>query len=79
MPPSSAFHIRELPRTERPRERLKSLGAHALSSAELLAILIGTGTAGRSALALAHDGYQFADCGHGGSVEGRGEVYVRTE
>ncbi|MCX5764742.1 MAG: DNA repair protein RadC [Gemmatimonadetes bacterium] len=55
MSPSTAFGIHELPRTERPRERLKSLGAHALSSAELLAILIGTGTAGRSALAVAHD------------------------
>jgi DNA repair protein RadC len=47
--------LRELPRAERPRERLKSLGAQALSSSELLAILIGTGTSGRSALAVAHD------------------------
>ena len=44
-----------MPRTERPRERLKTLGAHALSSSELLAILIGTGSAGRSSLAVAHD------------------------
>ncbi len=44
-----------MPRAERPRERLKSLGAHALSSSELLAILIGTGSAGRSSLAVAHD------------------------
>ena len=47
--------LRELPRAERPRERLKTLGAQALSSSELLAILIGTGTSGRSALAVAHD------------------------
>jgi DNA repair protein RadC len=47
--------IRELPRGERPRERLKAHGAHALSSAELLAIVLGTGAAGRSALALAHE------------------------
>ena len=47
--------LRELPRAERPRERLKTLGAHALSASELLAILIGTGTSGRSALAVAHD------------------------
>ena len=46
----SALSIREMPRTERPRERLKDLGAHALSSAELLAILLGTGVEGRSAL-----------------------------
>jgi DNA repair protein RadC len=47
--------LRELPRAERPRERLRTLGAQALSSSELLAILIGTGTSGRSALAVAHD------------------------
>ena len=47
---TKALSIRELPRSERPRERLKHLGAHALSSAELLAIVVGTGAAGRSAL-----------------------------
>jgi len=59
VPPLTLSHatpaLRELPRAERPRERLKSLGAQALSSSELLAILIGTGTQGRSALAVAHD------------------------
>ena len=44
--------IRELPRSERPRERLKALGAQSLSAAELLAILIGSGGARRSALSL---------------------------
>ena len=43
---STALAIRELPRSERPRERLVALGACALSSAELLAILVGTGSAG---------------------------------
>src|SRR5438105_2947724 len=47
---SKGLTIRELPRTERPRERLVDLGASALSSAELLAILLGSGGAGRSAL-----------------------------
>jgi DNA repair protein RadC len=46
----NALTIRELPRSERPRERLKELGAQALSSAELLALLLGSGCAGRSAL-----------------------------
>lgn len=55
MPSSVALRLRELPRTERPRERLKDLGAQALSSAELLAILIGSGTAGSSALVLAQN------------------------
>ena len=47
---SKVLNIRELPRSERPRERLLDLGAPALSSAELLAILLGSGGAGRSAL-----------------------------
>ena len=47
-----ALTIRELPRPERPRERLKHLGSQALSSAELLAIVLGTGGRGRSALGL---------------------------
>jgi DNA repair protein RadC len=42
--------IRELPRTERPRERLIDLGAVSLSSAELIAILLGSGGSGRSAV-----------------------------
>ena len=42
--------IRDLPAGERPRERLLQAGAGALSNAELLAILLRTGTAGESAL-----------------------------
>ncbi len=45
----------DLPPEERPRERLWSKGAAALSLAELLAILLGTGTRNRDALALAGD------------------------
>lgn len=47
--------IRELPRTDRPRERLVDLGAHALATAELLAIILGAGGRGRSALAIGQD------------------------
>jgi DNA repair protein RadC len=50
----TALSIRELPRSERPRERLSDLGAQALSSAELLAILLGSGGAGRTALQVGH-------------------------
>ena len=50
-----ALTIRELPRSERPRERLKALGAQALSSAELLALVIGTGTGRRSAAAVGQE------------------------
>lgn len=45
--------IHDLPVTERPRERLLEAGAAALSNAELLAILLRTGTAGASALDIA--------------------------
>lgn len=45
--------ILELPTEERPREKLISLGSSVVSNAELLAILIGTGTKDRSALDLA--------------------------
>ena len=51
----TSLTIRELPRSDRPRERLVDLGAHALSTAELLAIVIGTGGRARSALGLGHD------------------------
>ncbi|MDR1496238.1 MAG: DNA repair protein RadC [Clostridiales Family XIII bacterium] len=45
--------IKELPQSERPRERLISHGAGALSNQELLALLIGSGVKGESAMALA--------------------------
>ena len=45
--------IREWPVRERPRERLRAVGAGALSVRELLAILIGSGTEGKSALDVA--------------------------
>jgi DNA repair protein RadC len=51
---TGALSIRELPRSDRPRERLIDLGAQALSSAELLAILLGSGGTGRTALQLGH-------------------------
>lgn len=45
--------IKNWPKDERPRERLFKHGEHYLSDAELLAILLGTGTRGESALDLA--------------------------
>jgi len=51
----AAMAIRDWPSDERPREKLLDKGAGALSDAELLAILLRTGTRGRSALDLARD------------------------
>jgi DNA repair protein RadC len=45
--------IRDLPPTDRPRERLRDFGAGALSNAELLAILLRVGSSKESALAQA--------------------------
>ena len=47
--------IREIPLDERPRERLLAAGAGALSDAELVALLLRTGSRGTSAVALARD------------------------
>ncbi len=52
-----ALSIRELPPAERPRERLTRHGATALSTTELLAIVVGSGAGGRSALLVAQDVY----------------------
>ena len=47
--------IRELPASDRPRERLRRLGAGQLATAELVAILVGSGAPGYSALALGYE------------------------
>jgi len=45
--------VRDLPAAERPRERLALRGPAGLSAAELIAVVWGTGAAGRSAVELA--------------------------
>jgi DNA repair protein RadC len=49
------MNLKSLPYTERPRERLSQYGPDALSTVELLAILLGSGTQSRSVLELAAD------------------------
>lgn len=49
------MHIRDWPETERPREKLLARGAGSLSDAELLALFLGSGTAGRDAVAGARE------------------------
>jgi DNA repair protein RadC len=53
--PTRGHVIRELPEAERPRERLALRGAGGLTSAELIALLWGSGVRGRSAVELATD------------------------
>jgi DNA repair protein RadC len=50
---NTTLMLRELPVSERPREKIKSLGTRGVSNAELLAILIGSGTEKESAISLA--------------------------
>ena len=47
--------IKDWPANERPREKLLRSGPEALSSAELLAIILNHGRAGQTALDLARD------------------------
>ncbi len=51
----TSFTRHDLPAEERPRERLKKFGPDALSSVELLALVIGRGIPGKSALTIAHE------------------------
>lgn len=53
--------IREWPVRERPRERLRAVGPGALSVRELLAILVGSGSEGRTAVDVAGELVQLAD------------------
>lgn len=55
MEPTVYTTIRELPASERPREKLAAWGATSLRDHELLAILLRTGTHQRSALQLAQE------------------------
>jgi DNA repair protein RadC len=50
---AQSYVLKDVPNEDRPRERLMMIGAEALSHAELLAILIGTGTRRESAVLLA--------------------------
>jgi len=50
---SKGYRIRDIPKVDRPRERLERKGPGALSSTELLAILLGSGTVGKNVLEVA--------------------------
>lgn len=49
------YLIRDMPVHDRPRERMFKHGAKTLSDAELLAVILGTGAAGKNAIHLAQE------------------------
>ncbi|SNR73432.1 RadC family protein [Desulfurobacterium atlanticum] len=51
----SFYTIKELPESDRPREKLLKLGAENLTDTELIAILLRTGTKGKNVLDLARE------------------------
>ena len=53
--PAVQSPIKDWPKSEQPREKLRIYGATALSDAELLAIFLRVGVRGKSAVALAKD------------------------
>ena len=53
MAEKAAFTVRDLPPSDRPRERLSTLGAEALSQQELIACLLSRGFSGESVLTTA--------------------------
>lgn len=67
----SVINLKDFPEEDRPRERLLSQGADALSSAELIAILLGSGTKGKHVLDLAQE-----IISHFGSLEALADATV---
>lgn len=53
--PNTLIPMERLALAERPRERLRALGVRSLGTAELLAVILGSGSRGRSSLTIAHD------------------------
>jgi len=51
----SSFTVHDLPKAERPRERLKQFGPEALSAQELLALIIGRGVSKKSVITIAQE------------------------
>ena len=71
-----SLNIKELPEDDRPREKLAQRGAQALTEAELLAILIGSGNTDESAVALMQR--VLTDCGGSLRTLGRRSITELT-
>ncbi len=76
IPPNCKLSINRWAIEDRPREKLERLGAAALSSAELLAILIGSGSARESAVELMRR--VLADCNNNLNTLGKKSVKELT-
>ena len=68
--------IRDWPEGERPREKLLARGSAALSDAELLAVLLGSGARGKDALAMGRE--LLSDAGSLSILLARPEQAIRT-
>lgn len=55
MEKETSFTVHDLPKQERPRERLQKLGPEALSSQELLALIVGRGIPKKSVMTIAQE------------------------
>lgn len=66
--------VLDLPSADRPRERLRALGPQALTSTELLALVLGVATAGQPATQTAAQALQRA----GGSLRRLGQLPLAT-
>jgi DNA repair protein RadC len=55
MKEGSSYTVHDLPKPERPRERLKKFGPEALSAQELLALIIGRGVSKKSVMTIAQE------------------------
>ncbi len=68
--------LKDYPAHERPRERLFSLGASSLSDAELLAILIGTGSTAQTAVELSRQLLRLGEANAAPGDQGVGLRYL---
>jgi DNA repair protein RadC len=73
---AEGMSIRHWPEGERPREKLLSRGSAALSDAELLAVLLGSGVRGKDAIALGRE--LLTRAGSLGALLGRPDQEIRA-
>ena len=73
------FGIKDLPGSERPREKMMNLGAYSLTNSELLALIINNGTKEESALSLASRVLSLDDGGLKALLNFQPEEYTKID